>query len=170
MRVAPLVLILALGACSGSSGSIPDALAPDVVYMNGHVVTLDARNSVVTAIAIKGDRIVAVGNDEELRALTGRSTVVYDLEGRTIIPGLQDSHLHFIGLGADDYYVARFDDATSIAEIQDLLRAHMTRLEADNALDVWTHPSTGEEGPWLFGAGWNQAKLSDGRMATRQEL
>lgn len=159
-------------ACSPADGGVTDALQADIVYRNGIIVTLDDQNTVARDVAIRGDRIVSVGDwtDAEADALIGPGTEVRDLEGRTVIPGLQDSHLHFIGLGADDYYVARFDDATSIGEIQALLRARLQTLQADGHLDVWTDPTTGETGPWLFGAGWNQAKLQEGRMADRHDL
>lgn len=129
---------------------------------------LDSDRSVASSIAIQGERIVAVGDD--VSGFIGPDTRVVDLAGRTVIPGLQDSHIHFVGLGADNYYVVRFDDATSVAQIQEMLRDHLQRLSSEDALNVWTYPQTGETGPWLFGAGWNQAKLDGGRMATRQQL
>jgi predicted amidohydrolase YtcJ len=170
-RALGLAIATGVAACAGPSAPA-DELAPDLIYTNGTVLTLDGDNTVVSSIAVKDDRIVALGDwtERELGALAGAQTVVYDLDGRTVIPGLQDSHLHFIGLGADDYYVTRFDDATSVAEIQEQLRAHLARLDGEGALDVWTYPGTGEVGPWLFGAGWNQAKLDEGRMASRHEL
>lgn len=163
-----LALALASAACSGEAP--PDALFADVVYTNGSILTMDEDRTVAEGLAVKGDRVVAVGSAQELEPFIGGGTDVRDLEGRTVIPGLQDSHLHFLGLGADEYYVARFDDATSIAEIQEILRAQLERLEAEGALDAWTYPTTGETGPWLFGAGWNQAKLDEGRMADRHDL
>lgn len=163
---------LAVAACSPAEDPGGGALHADIVYRNGNIVTLDGENTISSDIAIRGERIVAVGDwtVAVADAFIGPDTEVRDLEGRTVIPGLQDSHLHFIGLGADDYYVARFDDATSIGDIQTLLRALLQRLEADGRLDVWTYPTSGETGPWLFGAGWNQAKLEEGRMADRHEL
>lgn len=159
-------------ACSTPDTSAAPELAADVVYRNGSILTLDAESTVASDLAIRDGRIMAVGRwtDDEAATFIGPETDVRDLEGRTVIPGLQDSHLHFIGLGADDYYVTRFDDATSIREIQELLRARLEQLEADGQLDVWTYPTTGETGPWLFGAGWNQAKLDEGRMADRHDL
>lgn len=152
-----------LTGCTAPSSGIH----ADYVFTNGSVVTLDENYTVASSIAVLGDRIAAVGDAD---GLVGPDTRVIDLQGRTVIPGLQDSHIHFVSLGADDYYVARFDDATSVTAIQEQLRAKMAALEADGALDVWTYPTTGDTGPWLFGAGWNQAKLADGRMATRQQL
>lgn len=167
-------LALAGLACAPSvgDGDLSELVHADVVYTNATVVTLDDDGTLADAIAVRDEEIAGVGGweDDAIQALVGPETIVYDLEGRTIIPGLQDSHLHFIGLGADDYYVARFDDATDIGQIQTILREHLARLEAEDALDVWTYPTTGEQGPWLFGSAWNQAKLDEGRMANRQEL
>lgn len=168
---AAAVAFLGLAGCA-SPDAPPGHAAADVIYTNASVLTLDAASTIAGGLAIRGDRILAVGDFDEadVRALSDDETIVYDLEGRTVIPGLQDSHLHFIGLGADDFYSVRFDDATSVAEIQELLRRHLARLEAEGEIDVWTYPETGAVGPWLFGAGWNQAKLDGGRMATREEL
>ena len=170
-RTLGAAVLVCVGASTGCTQRIPDDLAADVIFTNGTVVTLDDEHSVVTSIAIKDDRILGVGDwsQSEIDARTGSSTTVFDLDGRTLIPGLQDSHIHFIQLGADNFYVVRFDDATSVEEIQAQLRGHLERLQSEDAIDVWTYPSGGI-GPWLFGAGWNQAKLDGGRMATRQEL
>jgi len=170
-RAGLAVLTAAALACAGS-GRLTEDLTADVVYLNGTIVTLDGDYTVARAIAIKADRVVGLGDWTLVDAgpFVGSRTEIYDLQGRTVIPGLQDSHLHFIGLGADEYYKTRFDDVTSVGQIQDLLRAQLVRLEETGGLDVWTYPTTGEVGPWLFGAGWNQAKLDGGRMATRQQL
>ena len=169
---AMLLLVTTVFWGCGSGGEVAPELTAEIVYRNGSILTLDAAATVARDLAIRDGKVIAVGDwtDDQTAAYIGPDTEVLDLEGRTVIPGLQDSHLHFIGLGADDYYVVRFDDATSIPEIQALLRARLEQLEAEGQLDVWTYPTTGETGPWLFGAGWNQAKLEEGRMADRHDL
>src|SRR5262245_23286009 len=67
---------------------------PDAIFINGKVITVDAPFSIQQAFAIEADRFVAVGTNERVRALAGKSTRVVDLRGRTVIPGLADNHNH----------------------------------------------------------------------------
>ncbi len=66
----------------------------DLVFLNGNVVTVDARFSLAQAVAISGNRIAAVGSDDQVRPLIGNKTAVVDLKGRTVLPGINDSHSH----------------------------------------------------------------------------
>ena len=72
------------------------AQAPDLILHNGKVVTVDAGFSIASAVAIRGERVVAVGTNEEDRKLAGPATRQADLSGRTVIPGLIDNHLHYL--------------------------------------------------------------------------
>src|SRR5262249_34670198 len=83
-------LLLAAGAASAQPR------VPDIVLVNGKIVTVDARSSVQQALAIADGKITALGRDADIRKLAGRETRVIDLGGRTVIPGLIDSHLHAI--------------------------------------------------------------------------
>ena len=81
------------------AGFASDALAasPDVILHNGKIVTVDDTFSIAEAIAIADGRIVAVGVDSDVRALGGERTRLTDLEGRTVLPGLIDTHTHPTG-------------------------------------------------------------------------
>src|SRR5258708_11170073 len=68
----------------------------DTILLNGKVVTLDDRFAVFQGVAIRGERIVAVGNNADVLELQGRGTKVIDLKKQTVIPGLIDNHAHFI--------------------------------------------------------------------------
>ncbi len=65
--------------------------APDRILVNGKVLTVDADFSIAQAIAISGERILAVGTNDSVRGLAGPDTVITDLRGRTVIPGLIDN-------------------------------------------------------------------------------
>ena len=78
---------------------LPNEIAPDLILHNGKVVTVDNQFSIAQAVAVKGPRILAVGSDSEMRALAGRNTEYEDLGGKTVIPGLIDSHIHAFGIG-----------------------------------------------------------------------
>src|SRR5580765_4053757 len=72
------------------------AQAPDTILINGKILTVDAAFSTREALAIRDGKITAVGSTAAVRAQAGPSTRVIDLRGRTVIPGLIDSHLHAI--------------------------------------------------------------------------
>jgi predicted amidohydrolase YtcJ len=90
ISIGVLVLLLGLTACSAETEP-----APDLVLANGKVFTADAAAPWAEAVAIRGSRILAVGSDAEVRALAGAGTRVVELDGRVVIPGLNDAHRHF---------------------------------------------------------------------------
>src|SRR5690349_5261418 len=77
----------------------------DLVLINGRVLTVDANDRVAQAVAIAGNRIIAVGSDAEVLRTAGPSTRRIDLHGETVTPGLIDAHDHFSGGGADRLFV-----------------------------------------------------------------
>src|SRR5690242_2675735 len=93
-------LAAAAGMTAGRSPSVaaqpatPATRPADLVLRNGQVITVDARSSIAQAVAIAGDKIVAVGPNEAMAAHVAPSTRVVDLKGRTVVPGLIDGHAH----------------------------------------------------------------------------
>ena len=81
------LLLLALFACNPAD-------SPDIILVNGKVITVDKDFSVVNAIAIEKDKIIAVGSDKKTRKLADSQTQIIDLGGKTVIPGIIDAHLH----------------------------------------------------------------------------
>src|ERR1700732_4058049 len=73
--------------------------APDLVLSNGKIITVDERFTVAQAVAIRGDRIVAVGTNQEIAQLAGPNTRRIDLRGRAVTPGLIDNHMHLLRAG-----------------------------------------------------------------------
>src|SRR5690349_7159458 len=96
-RVALLPFIFA--GLAWSAQILPRPPAPDLVLFNGKVITVDRSFSIHTAVAILGDRIMAVGNDDQMRTVAGPATRLIDLKGLSVIPGLMDNHLHGAGGG-----------------------------------------------------------------------
>ncbi len=83
-----------------ASAQGPSAVSPpDLVFSNGKIVTVDERFTIAQAVAVKGDRIVAVGTNQEIARLAGPNTRTIDLRGRTVIPGLIDNHMHLLRAG-----------------------------------------------------------------------
>ena len=85
---------------------LPPELAPDLVLINGRVITVDPADTIAQAVAVKDGHIQAVGDDEAIRALVGEKTKVIDLGGKAVTPGLIDPHNHLQVLGQlQDFYV-----------------------------------------------------------------
>jgi predicted amidohydrolase YtcJ len=68
--------------------------SPDMIIINGKVLTVDKQFSIAEAVAIKDDKIVAVGSNDDIRKLADRQSEIIDAAGKTVIPGLNDAHLH----------------------------------------------------------------------------
>ncbi|MDX1495715.1 MAG: amidohydrolase family protein [Longimicrobiales bacterium] len=103
---AMVLLALLLSACGAPSDTA------DLILVGGPVVTLE-EDAVAEGIAVRGDRIVAVGDEASIRALAGDGTRVIELEGRSVLPGLADNHFHSIGGGPG----VDLSDARSIADV-----------------------------------------------------
>src|SRR5262245_50375148 len=104
------------------------AQAPDLVVVNGKIVTVDDRFTIAQALAIRGGRIVRVGSTAEIEALKGPSTRSIDLDGRTVIPGLIDNHAHWIRAAEHDEL--RFDGVTSRQRALELLAGRLRATPA----------------------------------------
>ena len=133
---------------------VPDALAPDLVLVNGVFHTVENDNPAVSAVAIRDGRFVAVGSDEEMRALAGDRTKVEDLEGATVVPGLIDAHNHLQATGRMMGEVQLFD-TRSIPEIVQRVAARV---------------ATTAPGDWIVGRGWDESLLAEGRHPNRRDL
>src|SRR5213076_2729196 len=92
-------LLLALCAVSISSAARAQQTRADLVLLHGDLFTVDSLHPRAQAIAVRGDRIAAVGSDAEIQRWVGPNTRVVDLHGRLAIPGFIDGHGHYTGLG-----------------------------------------------------------------------
>lgn len=95
-RLTALLAFAVLAAC-GSTGTPAGGTAAELVLHNGKVVTMDADLPEAQAVAISGDRIIAVGTSEEIREYIGDATRVIDLGGRLVVPGFIEGHGHYMG-------------------------------------------------------------------------
>lgn len=148
-----LLGVAAGGGCAAAQNA--SAGKADLLLVHGHVLTEDAGDSTAQAVAILGERIVAVGTDARIMAMAGPSTRVIDLHGRTATPGLIDSHAHIAEGGASEVFDVPLTDATSIAEIQKRVAAKAATLKP---------------GEWVSGSGWDEGKLAEKRLPTAADL
>ena len=132
-----------------------DLDAPDLVLINGKVLTLDDRSTVTEAVAVKEGRILATGSSASIKSLAGARTRVLDVSGKTVIPGLIDTHAHFKAAGLADY-VVNMSRAKTVAEALEAIKAFAARKKP---------------GEWIVGGAWHPpSQLAEKRYLTRQEI
>jgi predicted amidohydrolase YtcJ len=133
---------------------VPDALAPELILVNGRIHTVDDRTPTATAVAIRDGRFVAVGSDEEIRALAGAATRIEDLQGAAVVPGLIDAHNHLQTTGQMLREV-RLYDTRAIPEIVERVAARVAETP---------------KGEWIVGRGWDESLLAEKRHPNRHDL
>ena len=126
----------------------------DLIFTGGTVITVNETDDIATACALRGDRIVYVGDDAGALELRGNDTRMVCLEGRTLLPGFIEAHCHVMGWGSS---ISGLDltSAESIDQIKTLV--------ADTAGDL-------APGTWIRGRGYNQLNLAEKRHPTRWDL
>jgi predicted amidohydrolase YtcJ len=109
--------------------------AADVILHNTRVLTVDANNSIASAVAIAGDKIIAVGDDATVLKLKGPQTQVLDLNGKVVLPGLIDSHVHPVGAAMHEFDHA-IPDMNSIQDVLDYVAARAKVVEPGKWITV----------------------------------
>ena len=126
---------------------------PDTAYVNGKVYTVDGKFSVVSAFCVEGDRFVAAGTDDEIRALCTPETKIVDLGGKCVLPGLIDSHLHVNNTGAMKMEL----------NIVGRQREEIVAMVAEAY-------KAAKPGEWIVGRGWLNDEWNDKSFPTKEEL
>jgi predicted amidohydrolase YtcJ len=135
---------------------LEDMFGADLLLLNGKVVTVDAKDSIVEAVAIKGDRILAVGKSVDVKKLAAKSAKVIDLKGKVVLPGIIDSHTHPHNAAMNFLEIdCRGEGIKGIKDIQAAVAKKAKSLGA---------------GKWVRGSGYNDSKLVERRQITRAEL
>lgn len=135
--------------------------APDVVFVNGKVLTVDENFSQVQAVAVSGNKIVAVGSTKDVSELADADTRVIDLDGKTLIPGIIDNHNHLI------YNAPTWPNGVRLGEVR--TRAEALRRIAAKAEEIG--PGGGPEHIVFALGGWNPVQFTDDQsFFTREEL
>lgn len=151
-RFVALAGVLMLGA-SVALSALRQAPA-DLIVMGGPIYTADLQQPHVDAFAVRDDRFVAVGSRAKVLATKGAATRVIDISGGAVVPGLQDAHGHFLGLGAS---LAALDlrDTPSLSTITAKVAARLASQSADR---------------WIVGRGWDQNDWPVKAWPTRHDL
>jgi predicted amidohydrolase YtcJ len=138
------LLLLSVALVAGCAPSTPPVSPATLLLRNGHIVTMDRERPTAQALAVRQDRIVALGSDEAVAAYIGPETTVIDLGGQTAVPGLIEGHGHFLGLGQSRMVL----DLMDMSSYDEVVAAVATAVKS------------AAPGAWIQGRGWHQEKWS----------
>lgn len=144
-RLLYLAAILLLSSCSKTEDAVvlnpavtssQEITAPDIVFTNGKILTVDEEYSIASTLAVEGDRIAAVGDADSILPMADSTTRIVDLQGKTVIPGLIDNHMHFIRAGQRWNLQARIDGVNKRQEALDIISEKAASLNPGEWLMV----------------------------------
>ena len=147
-----IVLFGALAALALQAAPDPCAESRNLRLINGRIHTMDAQNSVVTALTIRNGVIESTG----AKGKPAPCTIIIDLHGRTAVPGLVDNHNHIVALGLRPGHDTRLESASTIAEMQALIAARAKEVPAGEFITAM--------------GGWNPVQLIEKRLPSLSEL
>ena len=150
-------LALVLGCTlfgSTQSVSVPSRPAADLIIHHAHIWTVDSSLPEAEAVAILGDRIVAVGSNQAVDSWRGPNTRVVDAEGKRLLPGFNDAHVHFVDGGAQLDNI-ELNDATSAREFSHRIGQRAARMH---------------KGEWLLGGDWDETKWNPAELPTKEMI
>jgi predicted amidohydrolase YtcJ len=153
-RLPPTLLALLLLATSSSTIRAQPANPADLIVHNGKVLTVDAKFSTAEAVAVRGGKIVAVGTNTDVLKLKGPKTRVIDAGGKTVMPGLYDSHTHPVGAAASEVDDP-IPDLRSLQEVFAFIKKRAAELP---------------EGKWIVIRYAFPTRLKEARFPTKAEL
>jgi predicted amidohydrolase YtcJ len=139
---------------AGQTAKNVKAQPAETILIHGRVYTLDAKRPWAQAVAIRGEKIVAVGGDAEIKKLRGPQTKIIDAGRKLVLPGFVDCHIHFLD-GSIALGQANLEGAKNPADIQRILRGYAEK-----------HPGDG----WILGGGWNYAMFGEENLPDKKYL
>lgn len=150
-------VVLAVGAAVAVGVVGAQQTGADIILTNGKIITVDDTFTIAQAVAIRGDRFLAVGSNDEVSRLAGPNTRRIDLRGRAVVPGFIDNHAHFMEEGAYWQLELRLDGVDSRKRVLEMIRERARSLQP---------------GAWVFTlGGWSPDQFADDpRPFTRDEL
>jgi predicted amidohydrolase YtcJ len=155
IRTAAACAVLAI-FCAGAVTRAQQS-APDFILTNGKIITVDEKFTIAQAVAIKGERVIAVGTTQQIGQMSGPATRRIDLRGRAVVPGLIDNHMHLLRAGTTWAHEVRLDGVDSRKHALDLFAARAKAIAP---------------GDWVYTiGGWSVDQFADSRSKfTREEL
>src|SRR5207244_7106316 len=152
MKTISLALISVLACIFSLIAAAQSRPAADLIITNAKVWTVDKSNPAAQAVAVLGDRIVSVGSNSDVNNWRGPNTRVIDAEGKLLLPGFNDSHVHFVngGLALD---AVQLNDATSPEEF---------------ARRIGERAKQTPKGEWIMGGDWDETKWNPTQLPTKE--
>lgn len=132
--------------------AVSQSVSADLVIKNANIRTMDDKRSVVRAIAVVNGRIIALGSDDEIAKLVGKKTQVLDAGGKTIIPGFNDAHLHFVP-GGEQLSLVDLRSSQSPEEFAQRIKDYAAKLK---------------EGEWITGGRWDHENWKPANLPTKE--
>jgi predicted amidohydrolase YtcJ len=126
----------------------------DVAIINANVITVDKRMTRAEAVGITGDKIAAIGSSSSIQSMVGSRTKIIDAKGRTVLPGMHDSHMHPLLVG-------HFANGVQLGEVKNIPEFLERVKEKSKVIP---------KGQMILGFGWNQERMDEGRYPTRWEV
>jgi len=161
MRLINAYALFYLGLVGCSGGAPVEHMSADLIFVGQHIITMDVGNSAPTAVAIRGEKIIWVGDRSQIDRLRGAKTIVEDLGEHALLPGFIDAHGHFSGVVAtiDLANVASppVGPATDIQSLQAIVRNYISERQVP-------------DGEWVFGDGYDDSLLMEKRHPNRHDL
>jgi predicted amidohydrolase YtcJ len=124
------------------------------LYRNGHIYTNDPSSPWAQAILVRGEEILAVGDEDEVAALADKGAQIVDLEKHFVMPGFNDAHVHIGGAG-EDWVAVRLNGVQNVGELQKRLSEGVAQHK---------------EGEWITGSGWDHTFWPEKKFPNRQQL
>lgn len=150
------VSLMSVVACGTKEKETTVVDAADLIIQNAKVAILNGNDDFAQSVAVKDNKILAVGTNEELDKLKGENTNVIDAKGRTLIPGLNDSHTHVIRGGINYNLELRWDGVKSLKRAMEMLKEQAERTP---------------EGEWIkVVGGWGEFQFEERRLPTLEEI
>ncbi|MCM3869936.1 MAG: amidohydrolase family protein, partial [Pyrinomonadaceae bacterium] len=149
-----VIALAALGLVVGTVGGPQAQLPADVVFKNGNIYTVDSSRPRAEAIAVKADRIVFVGSNLEAQRYISQGVRVVDLQGKTVVPGMTDSHQHLTGVGFREMTL----NLEGVSSLEDFLAKVKARVDQARS------------GEWVTGRGWIETFWKPPVFPTRTDL
>ncbi len=129
-------------------------MSADLALINAHIRTMNPKQPIAEAVAIRNNKILRVGTNQEIKKSIGRNTRVISLDGKTVLPGLIDTHIHVADFGRCLLWLD-LTSARSIQGLQSLLEEKAKRTPA---------------GKWIIGRGWNHNHFKENRLPNYSDL
>lgn len=155
LRSSCLVVLAFFAGGPSAHAQQTDLNAPTLVLVNGKILTMDGQSRTAEAVAIRDGKFLAIGDSATIRSMAGSATRTIDLAGKTVVPGLIDTHAHFKAAGLADY-VVNMSRAKTVAEALEAIKQFIARKQP---------------GDWIIGSAWHPpSQLAEKRYLTRQEI